>query len=91
MKPLYITMDTLPEVVGLSKSTIKSEIRASRFPKPRQLSGRRTGWLVREIEDWAETRPVSDLPPPPNTSAGGANRQATGRIQPAIQCAQTGE
>jgi prophage regulatory protein len=91
MKPLYLTMDTLPDVVGLSKSTIESEIRASRFPKPRQLSGRRTGWLVREIEDWAEARPVSDLPPPPNTSGGGKKRQATGGIQQAIQCVQTAE
>ena len=25
------------------------------------------GWLLREVMEWAETRPVSELPPPPNT------------------------
>ena len=35
----------------------------------RQLSGQRVGWLVREVQEWAESRPVSNLPPPPNTGA----------------------
>ena len=25
--------------------------------------------LEREVQDWAESRPVSNLPPPPNTGA----------------------
>ncbi|MDN7165579.1 AlpA family transcriptional regulator [Paraburkholderia aspalathi] len=37
------------------------------FPKPRMLSGRRVAWLAREIEEWAEGCPKSDLLPPPNT------------------------
>lgn len=69
MKPIFLTMETLPGIVGLSKSTVEKEIRAGRFPKPRLLSGRRTGWLMREIEAWAENCPVSDLPPPCNTGA----------------------
>lgn len=73
MKPIFLTIETLSSVIGLSKSTIEKEVRENRFPKPRQLSGRRTGWLMREIEDWAEGRPVSDLAPPPNTAEGGRN------------------
>ena len=33
------------------------------------VSGQRVGWLVREVQEWAESRPVSNLPPPPNTGA----------------------
>ncbi|MFS2077100.1 helix-turn-helix transcriptional regulator [Telluria sp. Tellsp131] len=43
-------------------------VRMGSFPKPRQLSDRRVAWLVREIQEWAEARPMLDLPPPPNTS-----------------------
>ena len=33
------------------------------------VSGQRVGWLVREVQEWAESRPASNLPPPPNTGA----------------------
>lgn len=53
----------------MSKSTIEEEIRKGRFPKPRQLSRRRVGWLMNEIDAWLDGCPVSDLPPPPNCGA----------------------
>lgn len=68
MKRIYVD---LPEVAGLltlATATIQKMVREDAFPKPRQLSGRRVGWLLREVEEWAEQRPVSDLPPPRNTS-----------------------
>lgn len=77
--PLILTMETLPTIIGLSKSTIEQEIRADRFPKPRLLSGRRTGWLYREVLAWVESRPLSDLPPPPNTSEGGRRHANSSR------------
>ncbi|WP_422085424.1 helix-turn-helix transcriptional regulator [Variovorax sp.] len=42
-------------------------MREGAFPKPRVLSGRRVGWLLREVEEWAESRPVSALLPPKNS------------------------
>lgn len=54
-------------------------IRADEFPKPRKASARRTCWLLREIEEWAESRPVSDLLPPPNTATGGRNGKPKAR------------
>jgi prophage regulatory protein len=33
---------------------------------PRQLSGKRVGWLVRELEEWCESRPVSSNLPVAN-------------------------
>jgi len=68
MKRIYVD---LPEVAGLltlATATVQKMVREETFPKPRQLSGRRVGWLLREVEEWAEQRPVSELLPPPNTS-----------------------
>ena len=78
---LYVDKDSLPEVTSLSVSTIEEEIRQGRFPKPRQLAGRRVGWLLREVEEWAESRPVSDQAPPANT---GARRGRKFIQQPAL-------
>lgn len=66
---LYYMKEELPDATTLSESTIEEEIRQGRFPKPRQLAGRRTGYLVEEVIEWARTRPVSDQPPPANTGA----------------------
>jgi prophage regulatory protein len=66
---LFYSRDELPEVTTLSVRTIEDEIRQGRFPKPRQLAGRRVGWLQSDLEEWATSRPPSNLPPPPNTGA----------------------
>lgn len=66
---LFLDLPTVAEAVALSQSTVQELVRLGQFPQPRQMSGRRVGWLVREIEEWAETRPTSTLPPPPNTGA----------------------
>lgn len=72
MKPLYLELQAVAEAVALAPTTIQRLVREEEFPKPRQLSGRRVAWLVREVEEWAEQRPVSDLAPPDNT--GHTNR-----------------
>jgi prophage regulatory protein len=69
ISPVFLTREMLPGHVGLSISTIEEEIRHERFPRPRQLSARRVAWLARELEEWAEGRPISDLACPPNTAA----------------------
>lgn len=68
MKPIYLELEAVAGVVALAASTVQRLVREGAFPKPRQLSGRRVAWLVREIEEWAEERPVSELLPPPNTA-----------------------
>lgn len=78
-KKLYVDLPELAILVTLGETTIQRMVREDDFPKPRQLSGRRVGWLLREVEDWAENRPVSDLPPPANTG----KRSST--TEPAIQ------
>ena len=71
VEPLFIPRDGLAAITSLSESTIEAMIRAGTFPRPRQTSGRRVAWLLRELKEWAESRPVSDLPPPPNSDEGG--------------------
>lgn len=67
--PIFLDLPAVVQAVALSESTVQELVRQGQFPAPRQLSGRRVGWLVRELEAWAETRPVSNLLPPPNTGA----------------------
>ena len=67
--PIFMDLPTVAQVVAMSTATIERLEREGQFPKRRQLSGQRVGWLVREVQEWAESRPVSQLPPPPNTGA----------------------
>lgn len=67
--PIYVDLPTVASMVSLSVPNIQNLVRNEEFPRPRQLSSRRVGWLIREVQEWAEARPQSDLPPPPNTSA----------------------
>jgi prophage regulatory protein len=81
---LYYLREELPEVTGLSLSTIEEEIRQDRFPKPRKLSAKRVGWLDTDLRAWADQRPPSDLPPPENTGAKKPRRSgAAGQAAPA--------
>lgn len=70
--PIYLDLPDVSVFVALSESSIQKLTRENAFPKARQLSGRRIGWLVREVVDWAETRPVADLLPPVGSGYGRA-------------------
>jgi len=67
------------QFVALSSSTMERLVREEKFPKPRLLSGRRVAYLVRELVEWIESRPVSDLPPPKNCGVGRA-----GKLEPTV-------
>jgi prophage regulatory protein len=75
IKPIYVDLETAAQIVSISESTLKAMVRIGEFPQPRKTSERRVAWLLREVEEWAESRPVSDLPPPPNTGAKKPRRQ----------------
>jgi prophage regulatory protein len=89
MKPIYLDMADVAEYVSLSDASVQKLVREGRFPKPRLLSSKRVGWLLREVDEWAETRPVSDLPPPPNT--GHSNRRRATSKESAPQSPQAAE
>ncbi|MHA6847313.1 helix-turn-helix transcriptional regulator [Ralstonia syzygii] len=65
---IYLDLPSVAAAVSLSETTVQQLVREAQFPKPRAISARRVGWLLREVQEWAEQRPVSDLPPPANTS-----------------------
>lgn len=67
VRRIYLTLEEVAEALSLSEATVQALVRRKELPPPRLLSGRRVGWLVREVEEWAESRPPSDLLPPPNT------------------------
>ena len=69
MKPIYVELQAVANLLTLATTTVQKLVREKEFPAPRQLSRNRVAWLLREVEAWAEERPVSDLPPPPNTGS----------------------
>lgn len=77
IQPIYLDLESVAAAISLSIASVQRLVREDQFPKPRMLSGRRVAWLMREVEAWAESRPVSDLPPPPNTSHVKPNRPAS--------------
>jgi len=83
MRPAYLDKAHSAAYCSISESTLEKCVREETFPKPRLLTGRRVGWMVRELDAWAESRPVSELPPPPNT---GAKKSRTSRQEPQDAC-----
>ncbi len=68
MPIMYLELPAVATCVALSESTVQRLVRENAFPAPRELSGRRVAWLVREVHEWAEARPVANNLPPENTS-----------------------
>lgn len=64
MKPIYLNIHQVAEATSLSEANIQKMVQAKEFPAPRLISKKRVAWLVRELEEWAEGRPTSDLLPP---------------------------
>lgn len=67
--PMVLDLPGVATTLCVSISTVQQMVREGHFPEPRQLSGRRVGWLAIEVATWAASRPKSTQLPPPNTSA----------------------
>lgn len=75
--PIYADLPLAAALLSISETTVQKLQRDDEtFPKARQISGRRVGWLYRELVEWSESRPISDLPPPPNTGRDKAAASA---------------
>ncbi|MDD2735175.1 MAG: AlpA family phage regulatory protein [Desulfuromonadaceae bacterium] len=56
-KTIFITLSQVVELLTLSASTIRRiEVRDKSFPRRRQISIRRVGWPLDEINEWAAMR-----------------------------------
>ena len=69
ISPRVVTKEIAAQLLSLSVSSFDRLLAKGSIPKPRQLSPNRVGWLVSDLDAWAEKRPVSDLLPPSNTGA----------------------
>lgn len=80
IKPAYLERGDAARFLALSETTMFRLVNEDpKFPRPRSLSGRRVAWLVRELEEWAESRPPADNLPPPNTGHSNRPRAARGQ------------
>ncbi len=70
--PLFVSRDRAAQVLGeISERTLDALVAAGDLPPPRRISRGRVGWLWRELVEFAESRPVSDLRPGPGRGDGG--------------------
>lgn len=76
IEPVYVDLATAAMITTLAESTIQAMVTRQEFPAPRELSGRRVGYLYAEILEWAKSRPRSTMLPPANT---GARKPRVGR------------
>lgn len=51
MQKLFVRIDELTSIVGLSKSTIYSLIDEGKFPRQKRLAKRAVGWSMEEKID----------------------------------------
>lgn len=63
--PLMVEREAAAAALGISVRTLEGLVRTKELPPPRKISGGRVGWLWRELQEFAESRPVSDLRPGP--------------------------
>ncbi|MEC5213283.1 prophage regulatory protein [Polaromonas sp. CG_9.5] len=66
IKPAYLDRHSVAAFVSLSVVAMERAVVAGTFPKPRQLTKQRVGWLVRDVEAWCESRPTSSILPVAN-------------------------
>lgn len=68
--PLLVGRDQAAAALGISDSLLEKLVRVGELPPPRKISEGRVGWLWKDLQTFAESRPVSDLMPvrsaPPN-------------------------
>ena len=53
MQKLFVRLDELTSMIGLSKSTIYSLIDEGKFPRQKRLAKRAVGWSLEDVAQWA--------------------------------------
>ncbi len=75
--PLIVSRHEAARALGVSDGTVEALVRAGELPPPRRISKGRTGWLWRELQEFAESRPVSTLAPGPGRKPAGSADQSS--------------
>lgn len=68
--PLLIARENAALVLGVSERTLEALVASGELAPPRKISAGRVGWLWRELQAFAESRPVSDLGSGPGRRRG---------------------
>jgi prophage regulatory protein len=63
--PLLVDREQAAAALSISERTLEGLVAAGELSPPRKISGKRVGWLYRELQAFAESRPVSDCLPGP--------------------------
>lgn len=63
--PLIVDRHQAAAALSISDSLLEDLVRQGELPPPRRISKGRTGWLWRELVEFAESRPVSEAAPGP--------------------------
>jgi prophage regulatory protein len=75
-QPLMVSReDAAAALAKISERTLESLVATGELPPPRKISKNRVGWLWRELQAFAESRPVSDLLPGPGKQAAPTARK----------------
>ena len=69
---VFFTAEEVRGVTGLSRTTVWRMEAQGDFPRRRQITTKRVGWLVSEVEKWAESRPLAQPDPEMGERARGA-------------------
>ena len=93
VQPVFLDYPSVAKLLNVGLATVQRMVREGAMPKPRRISARRVGFLVRELVEWVESRPVSDLPPPVNCEYGRPGKTETKAIHQnnRMAIAQVGE
>jgi prophage regulatory protein len=60
MSERFLRIKQVCSLLGYSRTTLYTAIKAGRFVQPRQLGPRAVGFLESEVNEWIRSRPVAD-------------------------------
>lgn len=66
---IFADREQAAQALAVSVRTFEAMVARGEAPQPRRISAQRVGWLWRELVEFAEARPVSDLRPGPGRAA----------------------
>lgn len=76
LAPVLLARPNAAAYLSISESMLDQLVARGEAPKPRRISAGRTAWLVDDLREWAQARPISDLLPPSNSGYGRAGKPA---------------
>lgn len=77
IRPMFLARADAAAYLALSESTLDALVARRQAPMPRKLSAGRVAWLVEDLDEWARSRPDSDLLPPVNSGFGSRGKPTT--------------